>query len=198
MKGWVGKAAVGVMLLGGFCGVFAATEAMAVLGTDSCCIKEHPPSPIFGDPAMVMRVLETQAIALESMRVGRTFALVTLSMACAMAAVSAARLLRPRGLPREPLRRMIGIFCIAAALLRSVDGAQAAAVARRVGAEVGATLSAPPDVDAASLQQLREMMPSLMVGLVAVQTAVVAGTFLLLGQFFRSQRARDEIAALDA
>jgi hypothetical protein len=179
-------------------GIYGATEAMALLSFDKADLTQHPPSPLLGDPALALRVFKTQAAALESMRVGRSLTLAGLAMACALVSVSAARMLRPRGLPREALRRVLGGSCLAAAMLRSVDGAESAVVMQRVGAELARTLPPIPELnDPATVEQLRQALPSLLVGFTALHTALIAGLFLVCAQYFRSRRAREQLAALE-
>jgi hypothetical protein len=171
--------------------VFAATEALALGGTDPAKWADQPPSPLLGDPALALSVLKTQAQALEGMRVGRTLALFALAVACALASVAAARMLRPQGLPREALRRLLSGSLLAAAILRTVDGAQSAVVARRVATQVG--LLAKPE----TREALREALPTLMVGFTALHTALMAGLMLFLGQYFRSERVREQLLGLE-
>jgi hypothetical protein len=92
---------------------------------------------------------------------------------------------------------MLGYVAIAAALLRTLDGAQGAVVARHVGLAMAPSLATVTDVhDPAVLEQLKDALPNLLTAMSALQTAAVAGTMLLLGQYFRSNRARGQIEAL--
>jgi hypothetical protein len=67
-------------------------------------------------------------------------------------------------------------------------------VARRVGHVVAPALSTLSEVrDPATLEQLRQATPGFFAGLSAVQTALVVGMFLVLGQYFRSNRVRSKL-----
>jgi len=162
------------------------------------------PSP-FGSEAF-QRGYEAQLSALEAMRVARALTLVSLGLACALNLVSASRLIWPRGwrlshtapaLPREGMRKLIVASSVAVALLRTLDGAQLAVVARRVGAAMGRSASSLPAFESASPAILEAKLRSWAVTIAVVQTAVVVGAFAFFSHYFRSQRVRGMLAALD-
>ncbi|MBU8899759.1 hypothetical protein DRW03_22730 [Corallococcus sp. H22C18031201] len=151
-----------------------------------------------GDPIVAERLYEAQFAALEPMREPRSVLLGALAVACAFTFVASGRLLRPAGLPRDGMRRMLGGAALTAAILRTIDGAQWTVVARRMGVAMAENLGKLPEFqDPLAADQLKQFMPSLMAGSSVLQTAVVAGTFALIGQYFRSQGVRDAITAKD-
>lgn len=153
-----------------------------------------------GDEDFFPRVVRTQYAALEPMREPRTVLMGVLSVACAVVFVAAGRMLRPDGLPREGMRKLLGRAALTVAVLRTVDGAQSAVVLRRVGqvmAESMGQLPLPAGQDPVAAEMVRAAMPSMAVGLSVLATAVVAGTFALLGQYFRSESVRDVIVTHD-
>ncbi len=152
------------------------------------------------------RGFEAQLSALESMRVTRALTLASLGLACALNLVSASRLIWPRGwrrnqtapaLPREGMRKLIVASSVAVALLRTLDGAQLAVVARRVGAAMGRSASSMPAFASASPAVLEAKLRSWAVTVAVLQTAVVVGAFAFFSHYFRSQRVRGMLAALD-
>ncbi|HYO59808.1 hypothetical protein [Archangium sp.] len=152
------------------------------------------------DPDLLIaaRISEAQIAALEPMREHRSLVLGALSVACAFAFVASGRLLRPGGLPLERIRRMLGGAALIAALLRTIDGAQWAVVARSIGPIMAEHLSTLPVFqDPQTAAQLKATLPGLASAFAMVMTAVVAGTFALLGQYFRSDGVRQAISAQD-
>lgn len=140
------------------------------------------------DPALQRRALETQLSALEPMRGSRSLLLVGLAGACFLCIGAAGHLLRRAGpLPREGMRQLLGRAAIVAAVLRTIEGAQTAVVWRRLGPEL---IQGTPGAE-----QLQYVEPSYFAAAAMLYTALVAGTFLLLGQYFRSERVRALVAA---
>jgi hypothetical protein len=150
------------------------------------------------DVLIAAHISEAQIAALEPMREPRSLVLGALAVACSFAFVASGRLLRPAGLPVERMRRIVAGSAILAALLRTIDGAQWAVVARRIGpvmAEHLSTLPAFQNPQAAA--QLKAMLPGIASGMAMVMTAFIAGTFALLGQYFRADSVRQAISAQD-
>jgi hypothetical protein len=144
------------------------------------------------------RFIEAQFAALEPLRDARTLVLGALSVACAFVFVSASRLLQPEGLPLERVRRLLGGAAIITALLRTIDGAQEAAVARHLAPAFADFLLSQPDLFKAPPGfDLKAVMPTLLLLLTTGMTAAIAGTFALLGQYFRSERVREVVLAQD-
>lgn len=140
--------------------------------------------------------MRAQVQSYESMRPSRTVILLVLSMLSSMVFVSALRFLRPAGVPRESTRRLLGGGAIACALLRTLDGAQMAAVFRRSGA-------AADRIYASVSSQIPGGYPDGLysaggVALVAFSTLLFVGAYLVLGSYFRSERTREAVATLDS
>lgn len=185
------------LVLSAFTGFFALSESMGLSRLSE--FKEASGSAhlsIVGDPAIDARISEAQFAALEPMREPRSLVLGALSVACALVFVSAGRMLRPEGLPLERMRRMLGGAAIAAAMLRTIDGAQGAVVARRMGPVLTEAMKTLPEFQGPAADHL-QVLPWVVSASTVALTALVAGTFALLGQYFRSERVREAISAQD-
>ena len=158
------------------------------------------PAAFSTDPELERRAMEAQLSALEPMRGPRALTLVALAGACFLCIGAAGHLLRRAGpLPREGMRQLLGRAALVAAFLRTVDGAQLTVVWQRMG-QVGAELvDRVPAVaqleDPALIQQLQTSLPSFFAAAAIVHTVLVAGGFLALAQYFRSERVRAAVAA---
>jgi hypothetical protein len=152
-----------------------------------------------GDKSVLQDVLRTQYAAMEPMREPRAVLMGALCVACTFVFVAAGRMLRPEGLPRDGMRQLLGRAAITVAVLRTIDGAQFAVVSRRIGTTMAESMSRlpqqPPDPVAAEV--VRTVMPWMAMGMSVFATALVAGTFALLGQYFRSDSVREAITAQD-
>ena len=201
------NAAIVCLVLSALCGLFAAQHAVMLLQLDE--LRHRPATKLKGWPlqggdqqleaALAQGEEQGQiaiASALESMRELRALTLIGLAAACALSFVGASRMLRPFGLPREGVRRLIAGAALAAGILRTIDGAQLAVVAKRQGIALGnAFKSLPAASDAARLAPL---FPKLSLIAAVLQTLVVAGAFLLVSQFFRSERVKQIVAFRDS
>ena len=193
------------MALAALVGFFSMSELLGLVHVaDVSPTAGRLPGPL-GSEAF-QRGFEAQLSALESMRVARVLTLASLGLACALNLVSASRLIWPRGwrlnptapaLPREGMRKLIVASSVAVALLRTLDGAQLAVVARRVGAAMGRSASSMPAFASASPAVLEAKLRSWAVTVAVLQTAVVVGAFAFFSHYFRSQRVRGLLAALD-
>ncbi|QSQ24546.1 hypothetical protein JY651_06235 [Pyxidicoccus parkwayensis] len=150
-----------------------------------------------GDKALMETVVRTHFSALEPMREPRLVLMGVLSIACAFVFVAAARMLRPDGLPREGMRKMLGRAALVVAVLRTIDGAQLAVVARRMGIAMAEGLRHLPAYQDDVGTQVASSVPSVAVFASVLGTAIIAGTFALLGQYFRSDSVRDAVLARD-
>ncbi|XXF80302.1 hypothetical protein P2318_11260 [Myxococcaceae bacterium GXIMD 01537] len=136
--------------------------------------------------------------ALSPIREPRAALLMALSVACALSFVASGRMLRPAGLPRDRIRRLLGGAVIACAVLRTIDGAQfAAALSHMSPAMIDALLTRPEIREGGSPEQLRGVLSMLILGGSVAHTALMAGAFALLGQYFRSNRVREAVLAQD-
>jgi hypothetical protein len=186
------------LVLSSFTGLFALSEALGLGHLSELKEASEPRITLMADKAVTDRAFEAQFAALEPMREPRSLVLAALSGACALVFVSAGRLLRPDGLPLERMRRLLGGASIAAALLRTIDGAQWMVVAKRMGiAMAEAMVTLPEFKEPEMAAQVKVTVPLLMSGSTVLQTAFVAGAFALLGQYFRSERVRQAISAQD-
>lgn len=147
--------------------------------------------------ALQEKAREAEATAVEGMQLPRGLTLSALSLTCALTFVSAGRILGPRGLPREGSRKLLVMSSIAAALIRSIDGAESAVIARRMGLAVGKAMVEMPSLANMKPEDVERMVPSLMTGFSVVQTLLAAGAFAAASQYFRSQRVRKVLAAAD-
>ncbi len=189
-------AAVVCLVLSGLTGLFSLSEMMSLGHLSELRDSDQPRLSMFGDPAVTQRAFEAQLSALEPMRESRSLVLGALSVACAFTFVAAGRLLRPGGLPLERVRRLLGAASIVAALLRTIDGAQWAVVARRMAVTLVDALRQQPEFQAPEMAaQLEPTVLFFMSASTMLQTAVIAGTFALLGQYFRSETVRQAVIA---
>lgn len=189
-------AAVLCLILSGLTGMSAVTEASSL--TQFSEYKEAVLSNAgrFGDRESNEHVLRAQFSALEPMRELRTLLLGTLAVVCAFVFVAAGRMLRPGGLPREGMRRLLGGAAIFAAILRTIEGAQWMVVVDRMGA---ALVKGPfPEwQDPTSIELIKRFGPAILSAGYIAMTAFVAGAFIILGQYFRSERVRQVVTAQD-
>jgi len=158
----------------------------------------NPMTPFMPDPetaaAAQKAMADAQVSALESMRGARLLVLMLLSTASALVFVQALRLNWPSGMPRSGLARMLGASAIGVGILRTMDGAQQLAVARRAGAAFDKVM-ATTRVEAAHMPEGLGTM-SLSVFTVGV-TLVMTATFVFLGLYFRSPKVAEVLAGAD-
>src|SRR5262249_34721602 len=110
--------------------------------------------------------------------------------------VSAGRLLYPRGVSRESMRRLLGTSLLIAAVLRTVDGAQWAVVMHRVAKEAGPQLFEGAFENAAGVDlEAKQLVPAVFSAVTVLQTGIVVGAFTLFAHYFRLQRVKEGIAA---
>jgi hypothetical protein len=146
---------------------------------------------------LAARMVVAHLTAVEPLRESRTLVLGALAVACAFVFVSASRVLQPGGLPLERVRRLLGGAAITTALLRTIDGAQEAVVSQRLGLALADILATLPEFQAAPQFDLKASLPGLALLISVGLTALIAGTFALLGQYFRSDSVREAVLAQD-
>lgn len=122
--------------------------------------------------------------------------LVVLAVALSFTFVCALRVLRPGGLPREGVRKLLSASALITAVLRTVEGAAQAALSLRVARGLSALIGQPGWEDRAFVTA-RPYLSQTLVGWSVFQTVVVAGSLLLVAQYFRSARVRDWAAVQD-
>ena len=193
-------AAVACVFLTGLCGLMAAWEGFSLLRFAE--LKQAAPTlTLAPDPALapiIEQLRASQLVALEQMREPRLVVLFALAMACSLSFVASARLLRPAGLPREGVRRILVWALVGAAALRTIDGAQYAVVARSAAEVIRRGMTVPKGYSAAAAEQLRALTASTARGVFLLQTAVMVGALILLSQYFRSSGVKEWVARADA
>jgi hypothetical protein len=122
--------------------------------------------------------------------------LLILAVSLSFTFVCALRVLRPGGLPREGVRKLLSASALISAVLRTVEGAAQASLASRVARGLS-TLIGQPGWDDRAFLTARPYLTEVVVGWSVFQTVVVAGSLLLVAQYFRSARARDWAAVQD-
>jgi hypothetical protein len=195
--GRVRLALVLALVLGGTCGLLSAWEGFR-LARFSELRQAQQPFPRNTDPILAEQLRSSQILALEQMREPRMVVLFALALSCSLTFVASTRLLRPAGLAREGVRRILVWALVIAAALRTIDGAQTAVVARRVAEVLRRGLPVPPGVEGATAEQIRGIAGPAALVVAILPTALVAGTLLGLSQYFRSPRVRAWVEHEDA
>jgi hypothetical protein len=142
---------------------------------------------------MAATMIESEVQALESMRGARFLTLALLAIASTLAFVVAYRMLRPDGAAREDARRMLANAAVACGALKTMDGAQLAVVARRLGGAWDKVMGAS-DLPGGYPDGL---MSSMFSATSIASTVLVAGGFLALSSYFRSTSVKAWVAAAD-
>jgi hypothetical protein len=196
LPGRVRLASLLALVLAGVCGLLSAWEGFS-LSRFSELRQARPAFRLAPDPALAEQLRASQMLALEQMREPRMVVLFALSLACSLTFVASTRLLRPAGLPREGVRRILVWALVSAAALRTIDGAQATVVAQRAAEVLRRELPLPPGIEGATAERLRGMLaPAALVGTL-LQTVLVAGTLIVLSQYFRSPGVRQWVEQAD-
>jgi hypothetical protein len=184
------------LLLSGLIGMSSVVELsrLAQLSKYKDAILSNP-DPL-GEHVLNTQLLLAQFAVEESMREPRSFLLGVLAVTCAFVFVGASRMLRPAGMPREGMRRLISWASLLAAVLRTIDGAQFQVVVDQMGVAL-VKGPFPPQWGAEQLEAIKQYGPAVLTWFYRALTAAVAGSFAVLGQYFRSERVRQAIVALD-
>ncbi|HKD43524.1 MAG TPA: hypothetical protein VKB87_24805, partial [Myxococcaceae bacterium] len=82
-------------------------------------------------------------------------------------------------------------------VLRTLDGAQLAVVWRKVGAAWGRSASVIPSLSSLTPAELEASARSWGVAIAVAQTAAVVGAYAALSQYFRRQKVKQLLAAMD-
>ena len=192
--------ALACVFLATFVGLFSAVEAMSMGGLEQrrdTVVEDSAAMPFVTDPQMTVAMADAQISAIHGMKTPRALILASLSVCCAVAWISATRLIRFDGLPREGMRRMLSGSLIAAAFLRVIDGAQSLVIAQRGVAAAAPFVSKQPGLDAQSAELAGKLFPVMISGGVIAITVLIAGGMLLLGQYFRSEKVKQVVALQD-
>ena len=189
-------AAVLCLIFSGLTGMSSVTEASSLAQFSEYKEAVLANAGRFGDREANEHVLLAQFSALEPMRETRTTLLGSLAVVCAFVFVAAARLLRPGGMPREGMRRLLSGAAIITAILRTIDGAQWMVVVDHMSAAL-VKGPFPAWQDPTSIELIQRFGPTVLAAGYIGMTAFVAGAFVLLGQYFRSERVRQVVTAQD-
>ena len=181
--------AIVCMLVSGISGAASVSEAFALSDRWSARTETLPRGSPAGD--LVARLSEANARAMQPDRHARAALLIVLAISLFFTFVSAGRVLRPAGLPREGIRRLLCGAAVVSAVLRTVDGAADAAFALRFG-RFAAQLVPPKEGPANWL-----LGPTFTVGASVVRTLLVAGLLAIIAQYFRSARVKAWAALQD-
>jgi len=195
-----GRVRLAVLLsvfLSGLCGLFSAWDGFALWRIAE--LKQAQPSfPLHPDPVLAEQLRASQVLALEQMREPRMVVLFALALACSLSFVASTRLLRPAGLQREAVRKILVWALVVAAVLRTIDGAQATVVVRSTAEVLRRGLMLPDTLSGASAEEVRGLVAPTAFLVAILQTVVMVGPFLLLSQYFRSPRVKEWAAHADA
>lgn len=158
-----------------------------------------PPIPGFEQhPELIQAAfkdsLSAQRAGYESMQGSRLVILMGLWGTSALAFVSALRLLKPKGTRRENVRQLFATTLLISTVLRTLDGAQVAAVAHRAGRAIDRVLAKSPDLPGGWHDG---MLANAYAGISSLWSFLVIGTLVLLVRYFRSESVRMQVADLD-
>lgn len=179
------------MLVSGASGASSVSEAFSLSDRWSRTAESLPRGTPTAD--LVARLSEATVRAMRPDRQARAALLIILSVSQWFTFVSAGRVLRPAGLPREGIRRLVCGAAVVSAALRTVDGAADAAFSLRF-ARIAAAL-----VSEAGQQLPVEWIfrPPFTVGTSVFRTLLIAGSLAAVAQFFRSARVKAWAAVPD-
>jgi hypothetical protein len=149
------------------------------------------------DPKIWQKAYELQLALLNGVKEPRMILLALLAFASALIFVAAGRMLRPAGMPRESMRKLIVGAGFATALLRVVYGAQSAVIFQKVSAVFADAVPQLKLPAGTSVQEFQQLIPKAAVGAAAVWTLLVAGLFVLVSQHFRSPKIRELLQRSD-
>lgn len=178
------------MLVSGASGFSSVSEAFTLSERWSRSTEALPR----GTPAadLLARLSEATVRAMKPDRQARAALLVVLAISLWFTFVCAGRVLRPAGLPREGIRRILCWAATISAGLRTVDGAADAAFALRFARIAGQMVPAGQQLPAEWLLQ-----PPFTVGSSVLRTVLVAGALAIIAQYFRSARVKAWAALQD-
>jgi len=178
------------MLVSGISGASSVSEAFAL----SERWTRSPEALSGGTPAaeLIGRLSEANVRAMRPDRQARSALLIILAISLWFTFVSAGRVLRPAGLPREGIRRLLCGAAVVSAVLRTVDGGADAAFALRFGRIASQLMPAGPDLPTQWM-----LASPFIVGLSVLRTVLVAGTLAIIAQYFRSARVKAWAAVQD-
>lgn len=197
---WHARTALAVCLtMSAVVGSLSFREAAMLVGGLDQAELSIPADATATQRELAEKAWEAQRGALRGMRGSRTFVLTGLSLASALLFVTGLRLWRPLGVSRAGMLKLGSAAAVACAVLRTVDGAQQAVVARRVMAVASQVMATSEEMaaqtqDPVAVELASRALGGLGIALSVMLTVVVAGTFAALGQYFRSDVGRRSFA----
>jgi len=124
-----------------------------------------------------------------------------LSLAAGFVFAASLRMLRPRGMPLSGIRRLLAQAAVAAAVLRTLDGAQEAAVVRKAALLVAGRFPAPAAAELQSAERvvetLRLHMGWLLPAMSVAKTAALALAFAAVAHYFQTASVQRAVEAAD-
>lgn len=192
--------AILALVLGTCSGMHATSNALTLLqGSEP--VARTAKAPETPEQERLLEAAETlqsaHVRAVRPFRGARVLVALLLSVTTMFTLVIALRVLIPAGLSRRPLVRGLSTVMIATAFVRTVDGAMEFAIARKLSKPVMDLMRAqlmanPRGMDAEELlrafNETVGAMPNLYANVTAFMTLLVAGAFLGIGQYLRSER----------
>jgi len=185
------------VVLSGLCGLFSAWDAFSLLRLDELR-KAQPLFKPVGDAALAERLWASRLLALEHMREPRMVVLFALALACSLTFVASTRLLRPAGLPREGVRRVLIWGLVVAAALRTINGAQDTVLDQGTADIMRGSLTLPEGLSQRSAEEVRRLLGPAIFLFTIARTVLVVGPFLFLSQYFRSPAVKEWVTRQDA
>jgi len=182
--------AIVCMLVAGISGAASVSEAFALSDRWTRSAESLPRGTPTAD--LIARLAEANTRAMQPDRHARAALLLVLAVSLFFTFVSAGRVLRPAGLPREGIRRLLCGAAVVSAVLRTVDGAADAAFALRF-ARIASQLLPSGERPAADWV----LAPTFTVGMSVFRTVLVAATLAIIAQYFRSARVKAWAALQD-
>ncbi len=193
----VRRVTLAVIALSGLVGSASAQHIGQVLELEQLRNLTPPISEFWADNALALQAAKAKHQAhvagLESMRAARAVILFALTVACSLAFVAALRMLRPAGAAREGARKLLAGTAIACAILRTMDGAQMAAVAGRAGAAWDRVMNSGDVVGGYPEGLEQSLLSAAAIGF----TILIAGAFVGIATYFRSDSMRQLVEAAD-
>ncbi len=188
--------------LGGLVSFGAARDVSMALAVDAPAPMEGSEATLPGlglspeaQRAVWLAMISGLRGALASMSSSRIVIAMLLSSAASLVFVLALRLRWSSQGPRLIVAGLFGRVAIAAAVLRTLDGAQQLVIARTTAEEIGKALvrEAVPEA-----QALAEMVVTAYSALTIGWTVLVVGLFVGLSRYVTSERVREVLARADA
>jgi hypothetical protein len=188
--------AVAGMVVAALVGVNSAGEAISLSRLSS--LPDLPPATT-PQQELVAKFSTSLAALYNGVKDSRSFLLACLAFASALTFVALGRMLRPAGMRREGMRRLLVGSATSAAVLRVIVGAQFASFSSKLAAAVAPIAAKLPQAQVPELKDvdLASYYADGMFVAIALWTALVAGVFVILSAHFRSPQIRELVAKTD-